>query len=657
MFEQLVTQAGPPARLMNTVTFEHLSHAPRGLNTWSIKYSIEFQREALQSRSVGHPERAHSCGSLTISLRTRFSQTGDTALLDEALDLEREALRLRNERHPDRPRSCTNLAISLRIRFDQIGDMAALLEESIQLEREGLRLRPEGHPDRGYSCAGLANSLFLRFEQTGEVILLNEALGHKREALHLRQSGHPDRTLSCGNLAVFLRAHMNHTGITTFLNEALQLGREALRLRPAGHPKRATACGNLSLLLKKLHNQTRDMALLNEALELEREALRLRPLGRPERAFSCVNLAAMLRRTFERTGNCVLLDEARLLCTQAIKESASSPSDHILLRVQLAHIQALSAYSSCDPPAAVSILLETLQHRAGLIPHFHDISGALSICSKATISCEENLRLLTVYRALIEVLPEMTSVVAHKVSRLHRWREAENLPVEAFIHALKVDEFLLGIELLEQGRAVFWSQTLAMQGGELKGSTDVWKTQLQALLQLMNSFAAQGNVQQFDLARPDWAYASYGRLQVLLKEIRESPGPERFMRGPSYSELAQVASSHPVIILAADDSACHATIISSAYFSPMHLVLDTIMASDIENLGHHVRGLDLNVRTKSELATAADLRGIAIDRRRGDPASCRLQKARKTLWLGIVKPVLNQLGLEVRKPAVTCAWF
>jgi hypothetical protein len=450
---------------------------------------------------------------------------------------------------------------------------------------------------------------------------------------------------------------MNHTGTTTFLNEALQFGREALRLRPIGHPKRAIACGNLSLSLKKLYNQSRDMALLKEALELEREALRLRPLGRPERALSCVNLAAMLRGAFERSGNCLLLDEARLLCTQAIKECALSPSEHILLRVQLAYIQALPAYTSCDPSAAVSILLETLQHRAGLIPHFHDISGALSLCAKATVSREDNLRLLTVYRALIEVLPEMASVVAHKVSRLHRWREAENLPVEAFIQALKVNEFLLGIELLEQGRAVLWSQTLAMPGGELKGLTDVWKTQLQALLQFMKSFAEQGDVQQFDLARRDWAYASYGRLQVLLKEIRESPGLERFMRGPSYSELAQVASSHPVIILAADDSACHAIIISSAYASPMYLVLDTIMASDIESLGHHVRGLDLNVRTKSELATAAGLRGIAIDRRQGDPASRRLQKALKTLWLGIVKPVLNQLGLEVRKPTVTCAWF
>jgi DNA-directed RNA polymerase subunit N (RpoN/RPB10) len=621
-------------------------------DTALLDEALMLEREALRLRPEGHPARALTCGNLAVSLRTHFDQTGDTALLDEALELEREALGLRPEGHPDRADSCGNLASSLWGRFNQTGD-TVLLDEALMLEREALRLMPEGQLGHARLCGSLASSLWTRFNQTGDTVLLDEALKLEREVLRLTPEGHLDRASSCGNLASSLWTRYVQTGDMVLLDEALELQREVLRLTVEGHPNRALRCGNLASSLKARFHQTGDTALLDETLELEREALRLMPEGHPDRASLLGNLAFSLRTRFDQTGDAALLDEALSLCTHALKKPTVSSSTHVLLRAHLADIHAIASYSSYSPSAAIEHLREAVQHRAGLMARFYHVNDVLRLWVGAVLSDEDNVRLLAVYQAVIEVLPELGNVVLDKASRLHRWRAAGNLPLEAFHHALKANNLPLGMELLEQGRAVLWSQTLAMQDPELQGLTDDWKIQLQTLLQSISFSAENGNSLDSELSARDGAHASYTRLQQLLKEIRASPGLERFMCVPSYPELLQVVSLHPVVILAPENKACHAIIISSSPASTVHLILDIIAISDLENLGHDMRGLDLNVRAMSASAVATEVRAMGVSGRREDPAVRKLHQALKKLWVGIVKPILDRLGLKVRTPTST----
>jgi tetratricopeptide (TPR) repeat protein len=594
----------------------------------------------------GHPRSAKSCEELAGSLYDRYMENGDMALLDEALELQREALRLRPEGHPHRARSCGNLAATLKTRFDQTGH-TAVLDEVLELEREALRLRPEGHPERALSCGNLDVTLKARFNQTGHTALLDEALELGREALRLRPEGHPHRAISCENLASTLITRFGQTGHTALLDEALELEREALRLRPKGHPDRACSCGNLASMLTTRFHHTGHTTLLDEALELEREALRLRPEGHLNRALSCANLAITLRTRFDQNGHTALLDEARLHCTHALEKSAKSPEDHVWLRVELARILFISTYPSGNMSTVVAVLLEVTQYPAGLMHVFYDIVDVLHTCAKATMSHEDHARLLAVYQAVIAVLPEMGSVVLPKALRVRRWSRAGNLPLEAFLQSMKVDDLAKGLELLEQGRAVLWSQTLALQDTHLENLTDERKTQFQTLLKSMSAAAEHDDTQHSDPTVRDRTHAAYNRFQHLLTEIRASPGMKRFMRGPSYSDLLHVASANPVIIIAASDAASHALIISSPSAPATHLVLNKITSTDLGILGDHFRGLDLNVRAMSGLAVATEERGIMIGRKRLDPAVRKLHQALKSLWTGIIKPILDCLGLRV----------
>jgi tetratricopeptide (TPR) repeat protein len=609
---------------------------------------LKLEREALRLRPEGHPHRARSCTNLAVTLRTRFNQTRQTALLDETLALEREALRLRPEGDPRRADSCANLASTLRVRYRQTGH-TVLLDEALELDREALRLRPEGHPHRALSCGNLAVALRTRYRQTGHTVLLDEALELDREALRLRPEGHPGRAGTCANLAVTLWLRCGQTGDPALLDEALELEREALRLRPEGHPDRADSCAHLAVTLRNRYDQTGHTVLLDEALEFDREALRLRPEGYPRRAGLCANLAVTLWRCFKQTGHTALLDEACLHCTHAIIEFAKSPEDHVYLRVQLALILSLPTYPSSNVTTAVAFLLELTQYRAGMIPSFYAINDALRMCVRAALTDEDRTRLLAVYQLVIEVLPEMGSVVLPKPSRLRRWSEAGHLPLEAFLQAMKVQDLAKGLELLELGRAVLWSQTLALQDTDLHGLTDEQKTQVQTLRQSMSAVVENGDTPHSDLTVRDRTHAAYNQLQQLLTEIRTSPGLERFMRGPSYSELLHVASANPVVIVAASDAACHALIISSPSAPPIHLVLNKIAISDLELLGHGIRGLDSNVRALSGLSVVTEDRKATITGNEGrtDLAVRELHQALRRLWFDMVKPILDRLGFEV----------
>jgi hypothetical protein len=569
----------------------------------------------------------------------------DLDVLQEEIDLRRKILQAHGDYDPERAKACGSLAASICALYKSSSDLM-LLNEALELQREALRLRPEGHPDRAASCANLASSLWTRFNQTGDIALLDEALELQREALRLRPEGHPDRAASCANLASSLWTRFNQTGDIALLDEALELQREALRLRPEGHPERAASCVDLGNSLWTRFYQTGDTLLLDEALELDREALRLLPEEHPHRALSCANLAYSLRTRFNQTGDTLLLDEARLLCTCTIKESAVSPSGHVHLKIQLALIYTVSAYSSFSPTAAVSLLMEVVQPRVGLIQYFYHINHALRQCVRAAASHEDNVRLLTIYQVMVEVLPELGSVVLDQTSRLERWRDAGSLPLQALLLALKANDIPTGLQLLEQGRAVLWSQTLAMQDPRIETLPDAWKSQLMTLLQSMTPSTERIDIPRPDLTARDWVHTSYTRL---LEEIRASPGLERFMRGPSYSELVHVASVHPVGFLAMEETACHAVIISSASASPVHLTLDSITASELEQLGDDIRSLDLNVRANSGLTAATGERGMNSTGKRESPAVRKLHRALKRLWVGIVKPIFDHLGFEVRE--------
>ena len=117
------------------------------------------------------------------------------------------------------------------------------------------------------------------------------------------------------------------------------------------------------------------------------------------------------------------------------------------------------------------------------------------------------------------------------------------------------------VELLEQGRGLFWSQMTRLHSPlqDLIESGPVGKMMVDQFIQLAldirNTISASSTDQHERLWRLNL------KMQQLLTNIRKLPGLSRFLLPPLFSDLRHAAAEGPVIILNASKYSCDALII------------------------------------------------------------------------------------------------
>ena len=540
-----------------------------------LNEAISLDRGALALRPPGHPDRSMSLNNLAIRLATRYNMFGEIEDLNEAIVLDRDAVLLRPLGHPDRASSLGTLAVYLSTRYKQLGAMEDL-NEAIVLEQDALALCPPGHPDRSISLNNLATHLATRYNQLREIEDLNEAIALDRDALALRPPGHPYRSGSLNNLAVYLSILYSHLGEIEDLHEAIVLDRDALALRPPGNPFRSESLNNLAIRLSTRYEQLGEMEDINEAIVLGRNGLELFPLGHPDRSHSLNNLAGYLRTRFTRSGQ--LKDKEELFSLYA----------------QLAHLP--STVSSADLSAARSWIrvAENFQHPTTLLAY------------------QTFLRLLTHHVATLPPLPQHRTLLTDLTS---------SVAVDTFSACLRNRSPKDAVELLEQGRGVFWSQLTRLRSplDDVTASSSTGKM-------LADEFAQQTLLIRTALASPgpdqhDRVCRLSVELQTVVTRIRQLPGLSGFLLPPLFSDLQRAARNGPVIIVNASEYGCDALVVLVDR-NPVHIPL-SITKDGVQELSSKLG--TLTVRAKSMDVT----RDLAIILRE--------------LWEEVVSPIVNFL--------------
>ena len=558
----------------------------QGGGTGYIDEAIDLDRQALEHCPPGHPKRPVSLSWLAIDLHARYSQLGATEDLQEAIALDREALVLRPQGQPDRWTSLNNLAISLSTRYNRLGVMQDI-DEVIILDREALDLCPQGHPDRSTSLSNLAIHLSSRYKQLGAMEDHDEAIVLGREALDLRPRGHPDRLMSLNNLANHLAIQYEQLGAMEDLDKAIPLVREALDLCPQEHPLRSSSLHNLANRLSSRHRQLGVMEDLSEAIVLNREALHLRPQGHPDRAKSLNNLARDLYYRFIRLKQ--LQDKEELLDLYA----------------QLVHVPEFVSAIDLAPARAWIRAAEHFQHPSLLLAY------------------ETCLRLLIQHLAALPSLPQHLVILKTHTS---------SLAVDAFSACLRNHAPARAVELLEQGRGVFWSQLTRLHSPldhvvvSSPGKTLADEFMRLALL-IRNWLNSPGADQHERLCHLNF------ELQRVVADIRKLPGLSRFLLPSLFPDLQRAASGGPVIIVNASKYSCD-TLIVFLDRDPVHIPLE-ITQDD-------VRDLSTELRTLTVRATRDDVtKDLAFFLRK--------------LWHQIVSPIVD--CLQTTHPSQSRIWW
>jgi CHAT domain-containing protein/TPR repeat protein len=537
--------------------------------------AIVLNRETLDLFPQGHPDRSTSLNNLAVNLSSRYNQLGAREDLDEAIVLVREALDLCQQGHPDRSLSLNNLAVHLTSRYKQLGVMEDL-DMAIVLSREALDLCPPEHLDRSMMLNNLAYDLFSRYGQLGEMQDLDEAIVLVREALDLHTQGHPNRTMPLNILGDCLLARYKQLGAMQDLDEAIFLVREALDLRLQGHPDRAESVNSLAECLSSRYKRLGAMQDLDEAIVLGEEALYLRPQGHPDRSGSLDNLARYLFNRFK--------------CSKQLQDK----EELFGLYAQLVHVP--QVVSSIDLSAARAWIrvAEDCQHPTILLAY------------------ETSLRLLVQHLATLPSLPQHLALFKSLTA---------SLAVNAFSACLHKRGPARAVELLEQGRGVFWSQLTRLRSplDDLMQSGPAGKlladefTHLTVLIRTaLNSPGADqhGGVCHLNL-----------ELQRVVANIRKLPGLSRFLLPSLFSDLQRAANGGPVIILNASKYSCDALVVLLDR-DPVHIPLQITQEG--------VRELSKELRALSVRATKADV-------------TKELAFFLRKLWDRIVSPIVDCL--------------
>jgi tetratricopeptide (TPR) repeat protein len=460
----------------------------------ALAESVVLNREALTLRPPGHPSREKSLNNLAAALSTRFDECGDSNLLEEAVRMLREVLQLCPLGRPTRDMALSNLSIALTTSFEQQGSFEAVTE-AIALSREALDLCPVGNPRRFTSLANLADALKLRFLHQGFSVCLAEAIELHRQILHTMPDAYPLRGRMMLNYGDILLLAFQEHGDSCLLSEAIVVLRETLTLLPEEIQFHDIALHCLAGALLAGSKHSGDMSLLSEAATLHQEALKLRPPGHPRRIESLDGLANLYCKIEP-----VSWKEAHTLYCEALK---ICPQGYPL-RAQL-----LSGIARCfldpdspffDPVQGISHLSEAYADNLTHITRrlrtaSTDMGNVEATYASVTRHMDEVARsrydtlVLELYSQIIGILPLAANFGIDHKARLRAVAGTDRIARNAASRAVLDGRVSVAIETLEEGRGVFWTQTLHLRTTAFEGVPRDDREELQRLLLLLDRAA------------------------------------------------------------------------------------------------------------------------------------------------------------------------
>ena len=243
------------------------------------------------------------------------------------------------------------------------------------------------------------------------------------------------------------------------------------------------------------------------------------------------------------------------------------------------------------------------------------------------------------YTVALEIVPLFFWMWPDPPSRLQALYRSSSLASDAATWALLFQSPHNAIEILEEGRAVFWTQALYLKGSFDSLPSD-FGGRLKSIAQCLRapSLAEPSPSSTESLRRRklqgDWA--------KILGELREVPGFEYFLSRKPFFELSKAAAWGIIVVLIASTHGCNAIIMRPKDPSPLRVALEM-------NLRQATRLRDwwMGILSASQIQRQ---RGPSLLARRESPQRLidnEMHRVLVGIWDDIVKPVLDNLNLTV----------
>ena len=629
-----------------------------------LQQALDLHEEALTAHHSPSLERAWMLSEFGLSRFTQYNQYGNFETLVGSISLQQESLEMRPKGSLYRYRSLYCLGHTLWTRFTVLGKKEDL-EASIRLSSEALDLCPVGHRDRHLPLHSLGNAYYRLYCETDDVSHLFSATSHFREALELRTTEHRDmRPLTLTNLSWMLRTQAGIQREPHTLNQAITFAREAMSLCPKGHWKRRHVANDLAIVLTDRYRLQCNVPDLEEAIMLQREALQvalgelagsvpgMKPKAKadPRRHLTLHNLANNMHLHFQVTNNAHEHKEALLIQQQALDLLHDGHSDRAYCLFGLARLHLTGSSAAEEITTIMQLFSDAVRdpHRSEQL-RLTDAVDVLDIFERRLhiggFPINSRRMALRVYRLTISLLPRVAIFRTRAKLRLQVLAKAEHLAAHAAAHALYLEDPEVAIEVLEEGRAMFWTQHLRLRTSfdalpiEISGPLRSAACKLESTWTSPQAPGSAGvfwdNARQLD-----------EEFETLVREARNLPGFSRFMLHETYGALSEAAERGPVVILIPNLLICHAIIIPEPEKPPLHVKLN-ISKDCLSKLS---RALRSSGRFRRDLLTEElVVRAVKISH-----TPLQAEVVLEELWQKVVQPVVNELKLKVHASHTFC---
>ncbi|CCH17828.1 CHAT domain-containing protein [Micromonospora lupini] len=530
--------------------------------------------------------------NLGSALQARFRHTGSSTDLDDAITASRKAVAATPTDHPNHAGYLSNLGSALQARFRHTGS-GTDLNEAVSVSREAVAITPADHSDRAAMLSNLGNALRTRFERTGSGTDLNEAVAVSREAVASTPTDHPNRARYLSNLGGMLANRFERNGSPTDLDDAVTVSREAVAATPTDHPNRARYLSNLGNALANRFERNGSPPDLDDAVTVSRKAVAATPTDHPDHAAHLSNLGNTLWTRFECTGADTDLDEAVQGWSRACASTVAPATTRLIAARQWARATA----EQWGPAAAVEA-----------------------------------------YTAALNLLPLLAwRGIDHQDQQHLLQTHAATLARDGAACAIAAGRLDLALELLEQGRGVYWSQLLGT------------RTDLTALHQVAPHLAAQLVDCRAVLEQPTTEYASdpipgaaearmraASRFDELVDQVRALPptalfpNPDTFLNPPAIHTLLPDVNQDPIVIVNISRWRCDA----------LNLTHHGITTVELPDLSEE-QVIDEAIRYLEALQDFERSRQSTADRLILEMA---ITTGLEWLWEHITAPILDTLG-------------
>ncbi|CUA78375.1 Girdin [Rhizoctonia solani] len=629
------------SRLHGTLGVSYRDRYQRLGGQADLEKAIECHSRAVALTPDGHPDMSDRHADLGACYTDRYRRLGELADLDKMMKYHSRALELTPDGHPDMSRRYANLSASHGDRYRRLGELADL-EKAIECHSRALVLTPDGHPDMSDQYANLGGSYTERYQRLGELVDLEKAIECSSRALELAPDGHPNTSNRHASLGVSYTHRYRRLGELADLEKALECFSRALELTPDGHPDISRRYATLGASYGDRYQHLGELADLEKAIEHFSRAVESTPDGHPDMSGRRSNLGLSYTYRYQRLGELGDLEKAMECHSHLL---ASTPNDHPdLLQQYFDHaFTTLHWYNHTSDPSHLENALQSFRKATQLSTGAPRDKFRWALKWAKLASHCPALNLIEAYQTAIDLLPQFIWLGATADQRYTDLSTTESLAIKACSAAVRSSDYSLALEWLEHARCVVWTQSVMLRSplDLLHASHPDIATRLQTVANELHTFGYQNLTSNpaphhitalEDVGQQRRRLA--GEYNSLLEQVRQLPEFESFLKPIKTTELVRVARSGPVVVINCQGDQSDALFIFPGHNNVKHLALPTFTE-------------DKARQARSQLETSLKHRNL---RQRGVKRQGQLgyvdgmEDVLRTLWIDVVKPVLDYLG-------------